>query len=118
MFLILCTLFNHGLHLYQVSRKYLDQFQSCGVDTISIFIITKENNIVQIVHGVTFLVLCISSNHGLHLYQFSQNVKRFQSYGAHMISILFNTKGHNSINTAHRVTVLVLCTLSNHGLHL
>ena len=34
-----------------------------------------------------------------------------------MVSILI-IKGHNSIKTVHGVTVLVLCTSSNHGLHL
>ena len=35
-----------------------------------------------------------------------------------MISILIITKRHNSINITGRVIVLVLCTSSNHGLHL
>ena len=34
------------------------------------------------------------------------------------ISILIITKGHNSVNTAHGITVLVFRTLSDHGLHL
>ena len=34
-----------------------------------------------------------------------------------MISILIITKGNNSINIGHRVTSLVLCTSSTHGLH-
>ena len=32
--LVLCTLTNYGLHLYQVSRKYLERFLSCGAGTI------------------------------------------------------------------------------------
>ena len=35
-----------------------------------------------------------------------------------MISILIITKGQNSVNIARRVIILVLCTSSNHGLHL
>ena len=35
-----------------------------------------------------------------------------------MTSILFITKGHNSTNIARGVTILVLCTSSDHGLHL
>ena len=34
------------------------------------------------------------------------------------ISILIITKWHNSVNIARRIKVLVLCTLSDHGLHL
>ena len=35
-----------------------------------------------------------------------------------MIPILIITKGHNSENIARGVTVLILCTLSDHGLYL
>ena len=35
-----------------------------------------------------------------------------------MISILILTKGHNSVNIARGVTVLVLSTSTAHGLHL
>ena len=89
------------------------------MDTISILIITVRHNSVNLVHGVSVLVLCISSDHGLHLYQVSQKyLELFQSYGADTISILIYIKGHNSVKSAHMVIVLVLCGLSNHGLHL
>ena len=67
MYLILCIWSNHGLHLYQVSVKYLDWFQSDGADTISILIMTKGNISVKIVHGVTVFIVCKSSYHG-HLF--------------------------------------------------
>ena len=44
------------------------------MDTISILIITMGHNSVILVQGVTVLVLCISSDHGLYLYQVSQNI--------------------------------------------
>ena len=49
--------------------------------------------------------------------KFRKNIKQFQSYAADMISILIITKGHNSMNIVHGVTVLVLFTTSNHCLH-
>ena len=88
------------------------------MDTISILIITMGHNSINLVHGF-FIVLCVSSDHGLHLYQISgKYLEWFQSYGADTISILINTKKHNSVKTTQGVTVLVLCRLSNHGLHL
>ena len=33
--LVLCTSSDDGLYLYQVSRKYLEQYESYGVDTKS-----------------------------------------------------------------------------------
>ena len=76
---------------------------------------------VNIVHGVTVLVLCTSSNYAVMVYiriNFRKNIKRFQSYGADMIPILIFTKGHNSMNIVHKITVLGLFTTSNYGLHL
>ena len=34
------------------------------------------------------------------------------------ISLLIHIKGHNSLNITCRAIVLVICTLSNHDLHL
>ena len=34
MVFVLCTLFDHPLYLYQVSQKYLKEFQSCDTETI------------------------------------------------------------------------------------
>ena len=67
--LILRPLSNHGLHLYQVSRKYLEQFQSYQAYTFSILIITMGHNSVIIVYGVTVFTLCTSSDDDLYLYQ-------------------------------------------------
>ena len=76
--------------------------------TIFILIITIGNNSINLVHGVTVLALCISSDHGFHLYQVSCNyLDWFQKYRVDTILILINTKGHNSIKTLHGVTVLV-----------
>ena len=51
------------------SKKYLERFQSNGVD-ILLLIITKGRSLVKLVRGVTVLVFCIPSN--LHLYQVSR----------------------------------------------
>ena len=67
------------------------------------------HNSVNIVHGVTVLALCTSSDHGLYFYHVLQKyLERFMSCGANTMSILIITKGHNSANIAHGVTVLVL----------
>ena len=88
----LCTSSVHGLHLHQVSQKYLEQFESDGADTISLLIITKEHNSINIAYGVTVLVLCKPPNHGLHLYQVSPKyLEGFKSYGADTILILIIT---------------------------
>ena len=41
---------------------------------MSILIIRKGRYSINIVHGVTILVLCILSNHGLHLAKFRENI--------------------------------------------
>ena len=41
---------------------------------MSILIIRKRHYSINIVHGVTILVLCILSNHGLHLTKFRENI--------------------------------------------
>ena len=38
---LLCILSNHGLHLYQVSRKYLERFLSYGAD---LFVIDRQTH--------------------------------------------------------------------------
>ena len=64
------------------------------MDTISIIIITMGYN---------------SINLKQFLYQVScKNLERFRSYGADTISILINTKGHDSVKTIRVVTVVVL----------
>ena len=72
--LVLLTLSDHGLHMYPVSRKYLKQFKSYGADTISKLIITKKHNSVNIARGITVLVLCTSSDHGLHFTKLGENI--------------------------------------------
>ena len=82
----------------------------------SILIITIGHNFLHIEHGVTVLALCTSSDHGLYLYQvLPKYLERVKSYGANTISLLIITKGYNSPNIAHGVTVLVLYTLSKFG---
>ena len=82
-------------------------------------VITKEHTSVKIVHGVTFLVLCILSNHGLHMCPVQHKyIEWFQSYEAARISTVFFTKVHYSFYNVSGVTVLILRPWSNHGLHL
>ena len=74
-----------------------------GVDTLSILIITMGHNSVDLEPGVTVLFLYIPSGWGVHLYQVSRKyLERFQSYVADTISILINTKEHNSVKKTTR----------------
>ena len=70
---------------------------------------TMRHNSVNIVNGVTVIVLCT----------FCLNILNgLKIYGADTISILIITKGHNTWNIERGVTVLVFWTSSNHDLHL
>ena len=60
----------HALHLYQVSKIYLRQYQSYRADMISIRKITMGNNYAKNVDGVTIFKLCMLSGHALHFYEF------------------------------------------------
>ena len=78
---------------------------------MSILIITKVHNSLNIAHRVIVLVLCTSPYHGLNMYRVREKyLKRFKSYGVDMISILIITKGHKSIFTA--------CSYSSCSLHI
>ena len=65
----LCSSSGHALYFYQVSRNYLEQYQSYRADTISILKITKGNNSAKKVGEVTVVDLCTSSSHALYFYQ-------------------------------------------------
>ena len=67
----LYTSSGHALYFYQVSRNYLEQYQSYRADTISILKITKGNNSAKNVGGVNIVNLCTSSGHALYLCQLS-----------------------------------------------
>ena len=115
----LCTSSGHALYFYQVLRNYLKQYQSYRADTISILKITKGNNSAKNVGGVTVVDLCTSSGHALYFYQVLWNyLKRYQSYRADTISIPKISKGNNSTKNVGGVTVVNLCTSSDHALHL
>ena len=115
----LCMSSGHALYLCQVSWNYLERYQSYRVDTISIQKITQGNNSAKNVGGVTVVYLCISSGHALYFYQLLWNyLKRYQSYRADTISILKFSKGNNSAKNVGGVTVVNLCTSSDHALYL
>ena len=115
----LCTSSGHALYFYQVLRNYLKRYQSYRADTISILKISKGNTSAKNVGGVTVVYLCTSSGHALYFYQVLRNyLKRYQSYRADTISILKITKGNNSAKNVGGVTVVNLCTSSDHGLYL
>ena len=81
-------------------------------------VITKGHNSVKIVRRVIVLVLCILSNHGLHMYQVKHKyIEWFQSYEAERISTVIVTKVHYSFKNVSGVTVLILCPLSYHDLY-
>ena len=112
----LCMLSGHALYLCQVLLNYLERYQSYRADTISILKITKGNNSAKNVGGVTVVYLCTSSGHALYFYQVLRNyLKQYQSYRADTISILKITKGNNSAKNVGGVTVVNLCTSSDHG---
>ena len=115
----LCTSSGHALYLCQVSWNYLERYQSYRADTISIPKISKENNSAKNVGGVTVFNLCTSSGHALYFYQVLWNyLERYQSYRADTISIPKISKGNNSAKNVGGVTVVNLCTSSDHALHL
>ena len=115
----LCTSSGHALYFYQVLWNYLKRYQSYRADTISILKITKGNNSAKNVGGVTVVDLCMSSGHALYFYQVLWNyLKRYQSYRADTISIPKISKENNSAKNVGGVTVVNLCTSSDHALHL
>ena len=71
MVLVLCMSFDDAWYLYQVSWKYLKGFQSLCADMISEVQFSKEHNSIKNVGGVMVLLLCISSDNALYLYQVS-----------------------------------------------
>ena len=114
-----CTLSDHALYFYQVLWNYLKLFQSYRADTISVLKITKGNNSAKNVGGVTVVNLCTLSGHALYFYQVLWNyLERHQSYRADTISILKISKGNNSTKNVGGVTVVNLCTSSDHALYL
>ena len=92
----LCTSSGHALYLCQVSRNYLERYQSYRADNISIRKITKGNNSAKNVGGVTVVYICTSSGHALYFYQVLWYLKWYQSDRVDTISILKITKGNNS----------------------
>ena len=114
----LCTSSGRVLYFYQVLWNYLKRYQSYRADTISILKITKGNNSAKNVGGVTVVNLCTSSGHALYFYQVLWNyLKRYQSYRADTISILKISMGNNSAKNVGGVTVVNLCTSSDHALY-
>ena len=110
---------SHALYFYQVLWNYLERYQSYIVDTISILKITKRNYSAKNVGGVTVVNLCTSSGHALYFYQVLWNyLERYQSYRADTISIPKISKGNSSAKNVEGVTVVNLCTSSDHALHL
>ena len=115
----LCTSSSHTLYFYQVLWNYLKRYQSYRADTISIPKISKGNNSAKNVCGVTVFYLCTSSGHALYFYQVLWNyLERYQSYRADTISIPKISKGNNTAKNVVGVTVVNLCTSSDHALHL
>ena len=68
MVLNFCTSSDDALYLYQVSRKYLQEFQSYREDAICILKFSKGHNSVNNVGGVMVLVLSTLSDGVLYLY--------------------------------------------------
>ena len=71
MVLVLCTSSDNVLYLYQVVSKFLKGFKSYCAETVTIVKFAKGHNSVKNVGGVMVLVLCMSSDDALYLYQVS-----------------------------------------------
>ena len=69
MVLNLCISSDDALYLYQVSRKYLEGFQSYQEDAVCILKFSKGHNSVNSVDGVMSLVQSTLSDGVLYLYQ-------------------------------------------------
>ena len=67
MVLNLCTSPDGVLYLYQVSRKYLKEFQSYPEDAVCILKFLKGHNCVNSVGGVMALALTMLSDGALYL---------------------------------------------------
>ena len=65
----LCKSHDDALYLYQVSRSYLEGFQSYQEDAVCILKFSKGHNSVNSVGRVTAFVLSILSDGVLYLYQ-------------------------------------------------
>ena len=117
--LVLCTSSDDGLYLYKVSWKYSQGYERYRADTIFMGKISKRNNSIKNVGGVTVLVLCTSSDGGLYSYKISWKYSGwYQSYRVDTISIRKISKGHNSVKNVGGVSVLALCTSSDDRLYL
>ena len=81
-----------------------------------ILIITKGHNSLTIIHGVKVL---FSAHHLIMVYictKFRENILNgFRVMERTQFHVI--TKGHNYVKIVREVIVLVLCILSNHGLH-
>ena len=64
-----CISPDDALYLFQVSRKYLKEFQSNQEDAVCILKFSKGHNSINSVGGVMALVLSTLSGGVLYLYQ-------------------------------------------------
>ena len=122
-----CELYHVGIQLYEVSKKYLEQFLSCRVDQLyyrnHFFRNSKDHNSKSGLTWITVLVLCTLFYDALHLYEVSSNylerteltrVPRRKCYFQYLLC----SKGRTSKSKLTKVTVFVFCSLSHRSLHL
>ena len=82
MVLVLCTSSDNALYLYQNLCKYLKRLRSYCAATISIVKFRKAHNSIKNVGGSMVLVLSMSLDEALYLYQGSQKIsKGFRVFG-------------------------------------
>ena len=78
----------------------------------------KGHKSVKIVRGVIVLVLCILSNHGLHMYQVKHKyIEWYKSCEAERISTVIKTKVHYFFKNVSTVHAVILRPFCNHDLH-
>ena len=118
MVLNLCTLPDDALYLYQLSRKYLKEFQSYREDAVCILKFSKGHISVYSVDGVMALVLSMLSDGDLYLYQvLSKYLIGFQSYGHSRVdvSVVANVDGRTYARTNGQKTGFLYCAMPEAG---
>ena len=93
-------------------------YQSYWTDTISLQKFTKRHNSVKIWVALRHGGLWTLSDNAIHLYQVSwKYLEAFMRYWAETNSWRNFTKGHNPMKNVGGVTVLNVCTSSDHALY-
>ena len=104
------------IHICITFGKNIKRFQLWSQNVFDI-IYNKGHTSLNIIHGVKIL---FSAHHLIMVSictKFRENILNgLRLWSVYNFSVII--KGHNSGKRVHRVIVLVLCILSDHGLHM